>query len=205
MAEGHSDEYGARPLRQAIVRWEELAGDRGGRPQPDKEEWGAHSKTGQTHTHTPPVHRTTHTSTRPHSRPVYHTADTPPHAPAPPAPHPRLVDDPLSDAVLHRKFGAGVALVLGLNSDGAVTVRTEAEEAEAAAAEAGDDLEQQHRRLAKATLAQHPSGVDGGILVSVGADADHGSGSASGSEGGSNGERSMSRERVVLTATFEEN
>ncbi|PNW78134.1 hypothetical protein CHLRE_10g465550v5 [Chlamydomonas reinhardtii] len=136
VAEGHSDEYGARPLRQAIVR---------------------------------------------------------------------LVDDPLSDAVLHRKFGAGVALVLGLNSDGAVTVRTEAEEAEAAAAEAGDDLEQQHRRLAKATLAQHPSGVDGGILVSVGADADHGSGSASGSEGGSNGERSMSRERVVLTATFEEN
>ncbi|KAG2433436.1 hypothetical protein HXX76_008493 [Chlamydomonas incerta] len=134
VADGYSDEYGARPLRQAIVR---------------------------------------------------------------------LVDDPLSDAVLHRKFAPGVQLVLNLNSDGAVTVRTEEEEA-AAAAEAGADL--QHHHLATAHLAQHPSGVDGGILVSLGADHDpHASGSASGSEGGSNGQRSESRERVVMTATFEEN
>ncbi|KAG2449289.1 hypothetical protein HYH02_005446 [Chlamydomonas schloesseri] len=145
VAEGHSDEYGARPLRQAIVR---------------------------------------------------------------------LVDDPLSDAVLHRKFAAGERLVLNLDSDGAVTVRTEEEEAaaEAALAEAG----QAH--LATAHLAQHPSGVDGGILVShaAGSGGEGGQdGNTSGSEGGgSNGQGSSrggssaseaARERVVLTATFEEN
>ncbi|GIL61397.1 hypothetical protein Vafri_15861 [Volvox africanus] len=120
IAEGYSEEYGARPLRQAIVR---------------------------------------------------------------------LVDDPLSDAVLHRKFPADTRLVLSLNSDGVVTVRT-AEEEEAASAA--------HADFSSAHLAQHPSGVDGGILVSVGP------GGGGGMYGNGSG-AAEKREPVVLTATVEEN
>ncbi|GLI63797.1 hypothetical protein VaNZ11_006882 [Volvox africanus] len=121
IAEGYSEEYGARPLRQAIVR---------------------------------------------------------------------LVDDPLSDAVLHRKFPVDTRLVLSLNSDGVVTVRT-AEEEEAAAATAHADMSSAH-------LAQHPSGVDGGILVSVGP------GGGVGVYGNGSG-AAEKREPVVLKATMEEN
>ncbi|EFJ49084.1 ClpD chaperone, Hsp100 family [Volvox carteri f. nagariensis] len=124
IAEGYSEEYGARPLRQAIVR---------------------------------------------------------------------LVDDPLSDAVLHRKFAPGTRLVLSLNSDGVVTARTAEEEEAAAAAVAASctDLTTSH-------LAQHPSGVDGGILVSVGPGGTYGS-----DDGGA--ASSSRREKVVLTATLEDN
>ncbi|GLC72569.1 hypothetical protein PLESTF_001265700 [Pleodorina starrii] len=130
IAEGYSDEYGARPLRQAIVR---------------------------------------------------------------------LVDDPLSDAMLHRKFPPGTRLVLSLNLDGVVTVRT-AEEEEAAAAAAGhgggDGLQ-----LGRTHRAQHPSGVDGGILVSMGPGGGVGDGSGYGNGGESS---SRKREPVILTATLEE-
>ncbi|KAG2487970.1 hypothetical protein HYH03_013410 [Edaphochlamys debaryana] len=131
VAEGYSDEYGARPLRQAIVR---------------------------------------------------------------------LVDDPLSDAVLHRKFPTGTRLTLGLNSDGAVTVRTAEEEAAFQAAQ------QQQHRLGRATLAQHPSGVDGGILVSVNGGAGSPGGSGNASPTASFTEEGSGRGGPVLvTATFEEN
>jgi hypothetical protein len=100
------------------------------------------------------------------------------------------VDDPLSDAVLHRQLPPGTALVLSLDSDGAVCVRTEEEEAEAQAevATAG-----RGRGGPGSQLAVHPSGVDGGILVSV---APQGMGA----------ERSSApqRESVMLTATLEE-
>ncbi len=115
----------------------------------------------------------------------------------------RLVDDPLSDAVLHRQLAPGTRLVLGLHPDsGAVTVRTQQEEEEAQAAAADEAL------LATAQLAQHPSGVDGGILVTLGGGGGAGSGYGSdGSSGGSSGSgRSLvARESVVLTATIDDN
>ncbi len=103
------------------------------------------------------------------------------------------MDDPLSDAVLHRKFATGTHLVLSLNSDGAVTVRTAEEEADAADAHS--------ERLGQAHLAQHPSGVDGGILVTVGPDGGNGNGNGHGYET----ESSRVREAVMMRATVEEN
>ncbi|KXZ46077.1 hypothetical protein GPECTOR_47g352 [Gonium pectorale] len=140
LAEGYSDEYGARPLRQAIVR---------------------------------------------------------------------LVDDPLSDAMLHRRFPPGTRLVLSRDSDGAVIVRTAEEEEAAVAAAAAAAARVGGGR---AHLAQHPSGVDGGILVSMQPDGGSGSESdggyaSSGASGGSASARGGRErlEQVVLTATVDEN
>ncbi|GFR52667.1 hypothetical protein Agub_g15261 [Astrephomene gubernaculifera] len=126
VAEGWSEEYGARPLRQAIVR---------------------------------------------------------------------LIDDPLSDALLHRKFPPGTRLVLSWDpcgrgeggEAGAVRVRTEEEEAEA------EKEEERRRREEEAESGRWSSRrggqggeVEGGVLVAVGA-------------AGGGGEEE--RQRVVLSAT----
>ncbi len=128
-----------------------------------------------------------HKARRAAGRDTYAVRAQHPALPPPAALARRMIDDPLSEAMLHHKFAPGTCITMGLGLDGQVEVYD------------GSTL----RPLT--TLARHPSGVEGGILVT-----DDGSGSVRGGwhgdsdvDGSEGSEADLAPQRVFLTATMD--